>query len=56
MTRNPVRWFEIHMQDMDRAKRFYEAVFKVKLQRLNSPNLEMWSFPMQRDQMGTAGA
>jgi uncharacterized protein len=56
MTQNPVRWFEIYVQDMDRAKKFYEAVFKVKLQRLNSPGLEMWSFPMQMGQMGTAGA
>jgi uncharacterized protein len=56
MTQNPVRWFEIYVQDMNRAKKFYEAVFNVKLQRLNSPDLEMWSFPMQMDQMGTAGA
>jgi uncharacterized protein len=56
MTQNPVRWFEIYVQDMNRAKKFYEAVFNVKLQRLNSPGLEMWSFPMQMDQMGTAGA
>lgn len=56
MTQNPVRWFEIYVQDMNRAKKFYEAVFNVELQRLNSPGLEMWSFPMQMDQMGTAGA
>jgi predicted enzyme related to lactoylglutathione lyase len=56
MTQNPVRWFEIYVQDMNRAKKFYESVFNVKLQRLNSPDLEMWSFPMQMDQMGTAGA
>jgi uncharacterized protein len=56
MTQNPVRWFEIYVQDMNRAKKFYEAVFNVKLQKLNSPGLEMWSFPMQMDHMGTAGA
>jgi hypothetical protein len=25
---NPVRWFEIYVEDMPRARRFYEAVFK----------------------------
>ena len=24
---NPVGWFEIYVEDMDRAKAFYEAVF-----------------------------
>ena len=56
MSQNPVRWFEIYVQDMNRAKAFYEAVFHVKLERISSPDLEMWSFPMQMDQMGCAGA
>ena len=45
MKGNPVRWFEIYVQDMDRARRFYETVFAAKLQRLNSPAIEMWAFP-----------
>jgi hypothetical protein len=28
---NPVGWFEIYVQDMDRAKAFYEMVFGVQL-------------------------
>lgn len=32
MNHNPVGWFEIYVQDMDRAKRFYELVFQVKLE------------------------
>ena len=56
MAQNPVRWFEIYVQDMNRAKKFYEAVFGVRLEKLNTPGLEIWSFPMLRDQMGTAGA
>lgn len=56
MTQNPVRWFEIYVQDMNRARRFYESVFHVQLQRLNTPGFEMWSFPMQMNQMGTAGS
>jgi predicted enzyme related to lactoylglutathione lyase len=56
MTNNPVGWFEIYVQDIDRAKRFYESVFQLKLERLNSPGLEMWSFPMAMDRFGASGS
>ena len=56
MAQNPVRWFEIYVQDINRAKKFYESVFNVKLERLDTPDIEIWSFPWQEDQMGTAGA
>jgi hypothetical protein len=54
--RNPVGWFEIYVQDMARAKAFYEKTFQVELQRLESPDLELWAFPMQFEQPGCAGA
>ncbi len=56
MSANLVRWFEIYVQDMARARVFYESVFQVKLERLNNPELEMWAFPMSMDVMGCAGA
>ena len=56
MAQNPVRWFEIYVKDMDRAKNFYEAVFKVKLEELSMPGMEMWSFPMLQNKPGTSGA
>ena len=56
MSSNPVRWFEIYVQDMDRARRFYETVFGTKLERLASPGIEMWAFPQVKDQMGTSGS
>ena len=34
MESNPVRWFEIYVQDMGRAKSFYESVFQLRLQKL----------------------
>ena len=37
METNPVCWFEIYVQDMDRAKKFYESVFQIKLEKLNNP-------------------
>ena len=56
MKKNPVGWFEIYVQDMERAKKFYEAVFEGKLEKLDSPEVEMWAFPMEMNQMGAAGA
>jgi len=56
MTSNPVGWFEIYVQDIERAKKFYESVFRIKLQRLNNPELEIWSFPMFANRMGASGA
>ena len=58
MNENPVRWFEIYVQDMARARRFYETVFATTLQQLNAPagELEMWAFPMAMDRGGCAGS
>jgi len=58
MPSNPVAWFEIYVQDMERARRFYESVFQVTLHKLNSggPDLEMWSFPGDANQYGVPGA
>lgn len=54
--RNVVGWFEIYVQDMERAKAFYQNTFQVTLQRLESPGIELWAFPMQSDNAGCAGA
>jgi len=56
MKENPVGWFEIYVQDMERAQRFYESVFDTKLQPLNSGDLEMRAFPMSMEKIGAAGA
>ncbi len=53
---NPVIWFEIYVQDMNRAKSFCESVFQKHLERLDTPDLEMWSFPMKTGEPGTGGA
>jgi hypothetical protein len=54
--RNPVGWFEIYVQDINRAKAFYEKTFAVTLQRLDGPGIEMWTWPMQPDAPGCPGA
>lgn len=58
MIKNPVGWFEIYVQDMSRAKKFYETVLGVVLANLESPSdeLEMQSFPMNMEAGGASGA
>ncbi|MEZ5535250.1 MAG: VOC family protein [Thiolinea sp.] len=64
MKPNPVVWFEIYVQDMPRAKAFYETVLETTLEKLPTPpgdledTLEMWAFPMSQDsqEQGSAGA
>ena len=57
MPSNPVRWFEIYVQDMPRARKFYETVFQTKLTKLDSQTMDYWTFPqMIMDQAGTSGA
>ena len=34
MKPNPIVWFEIYVQDMARARRFYETVFQCTLEPL----------------------
>lgn len=56
MKTNPVGWFEIYVQDTTRAKIFYEAVLQTKLERLPSPDIEMWAFANQDGAVGAGGA
>ena len=58
MAENAVRWFEIYVQDMARARRFYETVQGVKLEQLGpvDQDLEMWAFQMSPDRLGAGGA
>jgi hypothetical protein len=58
---NSVGWFEIYVNDMKRAKTFYEAVLNKKLQQLGNPapeemEMEMFAFPGDMDSYGANGA
>ena len=53
---NPVGWFEIYVDDLARAQAFYEKVFEVKLEALDSPAIKMLAFPMKKDVPGCTGA
>ena len=58
MQNNPVGWFEIYVQDMNRAKAFYEAVFELTLSELNTgdDSMQMFTFPGEMDRYGAMGA
>jgi uncharacterized protein len=56
MEHNIVGWFEIPVTDMDRAIRFYETVFNLKLDRQQMGPLEMAWFPWVDKGMGAGGS
>jgi predicted enzyme related to lactoylglutathione lyase len=51
---NPFTWVEIYVQDLERAKTFYEAVFDFKLEKLQT-EIPMWVFPADAGQSGAGG-
>lgn len=61
-TKNPVVWFEIYVDDMERAKKFYENVLQTQLTELPMPDtgddadMRMLAFPMLPEGEGAAGA
>jgi predicted enzyme related to lactoylglutathione lyase len=42
---NALNWFEIATNDLDRAQKFYEAVFGIKMEPLDMDQLQMRMFP-----------
>jgi hypothetical protein len=61
--KNPVVWFEIYVNDIEKAKKFYEKVLNTKLSELPMPELpggkndmKMLAFPMEMEGEGAAGA
>lgn len=56
---NPVVWFEIYVNDMDRAITFYEAVLQIKFEEMSDTSNEMMQmkgFPSDMASYGAAGA
>ena len=61
MQQNPISWFEIYVDEMPRAKKFYEAVLEVSLEKLDTPSddmgdMEMQAFPSSMDLCGASGS
>jgi len=53
---NPVGYFEIPVNDLDRAVSFYEQVFGYEFERVTVDGNEMAWFPNHEDASGISGA
>lgn len=51
----PVNWFEIPVNDLDRAKKFYEKIFNAELTINEMGPLKMAWFPMEEGMDGATG-
>jgi len=60
MKNNPVGWFEIYVDDMERATAFYETIFDIKLEKMDMPagkeDMVMLTFKMDMETFGASGA
>jgi uncharacterized protein len=61
--KNPVNWFEIYVQDMNRARQFYETVLDIQMEELqvqseteDANTFQMVSFPFVENEPNTSGA
>jgi predicted enzyme related to lactoylglutathione lyase len=52
---NPVGWFEIPVENMERAKSFYEAILKINLDLNEMGGTQMAWFPMSPQATGAGG-
>jgi predicted enzyme related to lactoylglutathione lyase len=44
---NALNWFEISVNDIPRSKKFYEAIFGIKMETQNMMGMEMAFFPWE---------
>ena len=56
-TENPVVWFEIYVNDLERAQKFYEKTFRIQFSELGDPteeNFKMLAFPSDMESKNKA--
>jgi predicted enzyme related to lactoylglutathione lyase len=53
---NPVNWFEIPVNDLSKATKFYESVFGTELTLNEMGPTKMAMFPMEKEGSGASGA
>jgi predicted enzyme related to lactoylglutathione lyase len=54
--KNAISWFEIPAIDVDKAQRFYEYIFSIKLIPLDMGEFKMRMFPLENQMEGIGGA
>ena len=55
-TVNSINWFEVSVSDMARAKKFYEAIFSIKLEQVDMMGMKMAMFPAESMNGKVSGA
>jgi uncharacterized protein len=54
--KHAISWFEIPTTDLERAQKFYEAVFQMNMAALDLDNIKMRMFPINNPMEGVGGA
>lgn len=53
---NSLNWFEIPATEIPRAKKFYETIFSITLEKWDMPGMEMLVFPSEPGNGKASGA
>lgn len=53
---NAAVWFEIYVNDLERARQFYESLLDIQLEKLPDSDAEYLMFPYQEKVEGAGGA
>lgn len=54
--KNAISWFEIPTTDINRAQKFYEAVFNITMTPIDMENIKMRMFPLDNPMDGVGGS
>ena len=54
--KNAISWFEIGTQNLDRAQKFYEEIFRIAMTPMDLPNIKMRLFPLEDPASGVGGS
>jgi len=54
--KNVISWFEIPTTDLQRAQKFYEAIFDCNMVPMDTPHIKMRMFPVENPATSVGGA
>lgn len=53
--KHAISWFEIPATDIERAQKFYEAIFQIQMINMDFPGVKMRAFPLDNPMEGVGG-
>ena len=53
--KHAISWFEIPATDIERAQKFYEAIFQIQMMNMDFPGVKMRAFPLDNPMEGIGG-